>query len=254
MIWFISGISGYVCYGLYFQVFYQEHPEIIKMFNEADFNCVVSEIITGAKRGPDGSCSVVRNLREQLERSSTEIFPFFEACASEIRNNIAKNEASSASSSVGFGKASGSGATLLVDGFSYDLSVDDISNFLRKKVPNARNVLVPHDRETKSTNGMAFVELGSNANVRGVIKKLFKLKMGDRSLTIKEYKPRTNGRPSGGIWSWWELHTAVNRGSRSDNSQRGFGERRRGFGVRGRGGLVYNFGGSIIRRHPTIPR
>ena len=51
------------------------------MFNEADFKCVVSEIMTGAKRESGGSFPVVQKLREQLERSSTEIFPFFEACS-----------------------------------------------------------------------------------------------------------------------------------------------------------------------------
>ena len=243
------------------------------MFNENDFNFVVSEIMTGAKMGSDGSFSVVQKLREQLERSSTEIFPFFEACSSEIRNNTAKNEASSARASGGFGKdTGGGGVTLLVDGFPYDLSVDDIRNFLRKKVPNALNVLVPHDLVSKSTKGMAFVELGSHANVKSVIKKLWKLKMGDRSLRIIEYKPKNGGRPSGGTRGGFDGRDSCasfrNRnsgggfggdnsvagvigGGRSDNNQRdrGFGERRRGFGVRGRG-YALNFGGSIIRRQP----
>ena len=55
------------------------------MFNEADFKCAVLEIMTGAKKGPDGEFPVLQKLRDQLERSSTEIFPFFEACS---RNSI----------------------------------------------------------------------------------------------------------------------------------------------------------------------
>jgi len=51
------------------------------MFNEADFKCAVLEIMTGAKKGTDGEFPVLQKLRDQLERSSTEIFPFFEACS-----------------------------------------------------------------------------------------------------------------------------------------------------------------------------
>ena len=51
------------------------------MFNEADYKCAVSEIMTGTKKG---SFSVVQKLREQLERSSTEIFPFFAACSRKV--------------------------------------------------------------------------------------------------------------------------------------------------------------------------
>ena len=247
------------------------------MFNEADFNFVVSEIMTGAKMESDGSFSVVHKLREQLERSSTEIFPFFEACSSEIRNNAVKNEASSARSSDDFGKGSGGGgATLRVDGFPNDLSVGYIRNFLQKKVPNALNILVAKERAvSKLTRGMAFVELGSNENVQKVIKKLSKLKMGDRSLRIKECKPRKGGRPSdgtrggfdgtdfragfgnrnfGGGFGGDNSAAGVFGGGRSDNNQRdrGFGERRRGFGVRGRAYAI-NFGGSIIRRQPRQP-
>ena len=63
---------------------FQAHSKISEMFNEADFKCVVSEIMTGAKGGSDGSFPVVQKLREQLERSCTEIFPFFEACARKV--------------------------------------------------------------------------------------------------------------------------------------------------------------------------
>ena len=54
------------------------------MFNQADFKCAVSEIMIGATKGSDGSFPVVQKLRKQLERSSTEIFPFFEACSREV--------------------------------------------------------------------------------------------------------------------------------------------------------------------------
>ena len=51
------------------------------MFNEADYKCAVSEIMTGTKQG---CLSVIQKLRDQLERSSTEIFPFFEACSRKV--------------------------------------------------------------------------------------------------------------------------------------------------------------------------
>ena len=54
------------------------------MFNETDFKSAVSEIMIGSRKGTDGCFPVVQKLRDQLERSSTEIFPFFEACARKV--------------------------------------------------------------------------------------------------------------------------------------------------------------------------
>ena len=51
------------------------------MFNEADFKCAVSEIMIQAKKE---SFPVFQKLRDQLQRSSTEIFPFFEACLRKV--------------------------------------------------------------------------------------------------------------------------------------------------------------------------
>ena len=67
-----------------FSSLFQAHSKISEMFNEAHFKCVISEIMTGAKTGSNGSFSVVQKLRQQLERSSTEIFPFFEACSRKV--------------------------------------------------------------------------------------------------------------------------------------------------------------------------
>ena len=120
---------------------------------------------------------------------------------SEIRNKPAKNDASSASSGRGFGNPPGdSGATLFVGGLPYDVSEDDVRNFLQEKIPNAQNVRVPMDREKNSIKGIAFVELGSDADVTSVINQVFNLQWGDRNLKINEsIKPREIGRPLGGI-------------------------------------------------------
>ena len=60
------------------------HPKISELFDEADFKSAVLEIMTGTKGGSVGDFPVVEKLREQLERSSTEIFPFFEACSRKV--------------------------------------------------------------------------------------------------------------------------------------------------------------------------
>ena len=60
---------------------FQAHSKISELFNEADYKCAVLEIMMGAKKGSDSDFPVLQKLRTQLERSSTEIFPFFEACA-----------------------------------------------------------------------------------------------------------------------------------------------------------------------------
>ena len=57
---------------------FQAHSKINELFNEADFNCAVSVIMTGVS---DGRFPVVQKLREQLKWSETELFSFFEACS-----------------------------------------------------------------------------------------------------------------------------------------------------------------------------
>ena len=63
---------------------FQAHPKISELFDEADFKSAVLEIMTGAKCESVGDFAVVEKLREQHERSSTEIFPFFEACSRKV--------------------------------------------------------------------------------------------------------------------------------------------------------------------------
>ena len=84
---------------------------------------------------------------------------------SEIRNKPVKNDASSASSGGGFGNPGGSGTHLFVGCLPYDVSEDDVRMFLLEKIPTAQNVRVPMDRERNSIKGIAFVELGSDADV-----------------------------------------------------------------------------------------
>ena len=57
------------------------HSQIIETFKEADFKCAVSEIMIGAKKE---NFPVVEKLRDQLKRSLTEIFSFFEACSRNV--------------------------------------------------------------------------------------------------------------------------------------------------------------------------
>ena len=118
---------------------------------------------------------------------------------SEIRNNPVKN----ASSAGGIGKSSGSGnnsigATLFVGGLPYDVSEDEVRYFLEDKIPSALHVRVPFDREKNSIKGIAFVTLGSGADVTSVIKLVSNLEMCGRILKINESKPRETVRTSGG--------------------------------------------------------
>ena len=87
---------------------------------------------------------------------------------------------------------------MFVGGLPYGESVDEVRNFLQERIPNASNVRVPMDKEKNSIRGIAFVELGSGADVNSVINQVANLQMGDRTLKINESKPREGGRPSGG--------------------------------------------------------
>ena len=62
---------------------FPEHTKIFALFNEDIFKCAVSEIIIGPKNNPD-VFPLVKKLREQLDRSSTELLSFFEACTRKI--------------------------------------------------------------------------------------------------------------------------------------------------------------------------
>ena len=72
-------------YIIVFASLFQAHSKISEMFNETHFKCVVSDIITGAIKESHASFPFVQKLRERLERSSTEIFPFFEACSRRVQ-------------------------------------------------------------------------------------------------------------------------------------------------------------------------
>ena len=147
---------------------------------------------------------------------------------SEIRNKPAKNDAMSASSGGGFGDSGDSGATLFVGGLPFGVGEDDVRKFLQENIPNAQNVRVPIDRVDNSIKGIAFVELGSDADVNVVINQVSNLKMGGRSLKINQSVPKIIERP---------------RGSRG-----AFGGRNLG---RGRGG---NFSGGFGRGRFSDPR
>ena len=67
-----------------FEVHFEAHPKITEKFNEDHLRCAISEIIIGPKDNSDEVLLVIQKLREQLEQSSTEIFPFFEACSRKV--------------------------------------------------------------------------------------------------------------------------------------------------------------------------
>ena len=66
------------------KVRFEAHPKITEKFNEDHLRCAISEIIIGPKDNSDEVLLVIQKLRKQLEQSSTEIFPFFEACSRKV--------------------------------------------------------------------------------------------------------------------------------------------------------------------------
>ena len=67
----------------YLSSLFPEHSKICALFNEDIFKCAVTEIIIGPKNNSD-VFPLVHKLREQLERSSTELLSFLEACTRKI--------------------------------------------------------------------------------------------------------------------------------------------------------------------------
>ena len=66
------------------------HPKIQELFNKDDYKCAVYEIMVGQTKQineSDDVALVIQQLRDQLERSSTELFPFFETCEKEVQDN-----------------------------------------------------------------------------------------------------------------------------------------------------------------------
>ena len=142
----------------------------------------------------------------------------------------------------------GNGPTLFVSGLPFRLQVseDDVREFLQEKIPNAQNIRVPLNRVSKSIKGIAFVELGSDADVTSVISQVSNLQMGGRSLKINESKPRERARSPERASSRERARSPVGFGGLGgDNVDGGFGNRnfrggwggenfRRGFEGRGR--------------------
>ena len=160
---------------------------------------------------------------------------------SEIRNKSAKNDASSTSSGGGSGNPGDSGATLFVACLPYGVSADDVRKFLQEKIPNAQNVRVPTDRD-KNVKGIAFVELGSDADVTSIINQVSNLEMRGTNLRVNESIPREIGRPfyginrggsSGGGFGGGNFGGSLTRGYSGGGRGRGYGgwSSRRGYGV-----------------------
>ena len=71
-------------YDNYIEVGFEAHPKITEKFNEDHLRCAISEIMIGPKDNSDYVLVVIQKLRMQLEQSSTEIIPFFEACSRKV--------------------------------------------------------------------------------------------------------------------------------------------------------------------------
>ena len=102
---------------------------------------------------------------------------------------------------------------MFVGSLPFGVSEDEVRTFLQENIPNAQKVRVPMDRDKMEIKGMAFVELGSDADVTSVINQVSNLQMGGRPLKINESKPRISERPP--------------RGSRGGFSRGNFGARLR---------------------------
>ena len=94
-------------------------------------------------------------------------------------------------------RESGDGATLFVSGLPYDTTEEGIKEFLRDKIPNARNVRVPINRDGR-IKYMAFVRLIPGVNVQDVLRQVEGLEMNGRRLRINETQPREGERPGAG--------------------------------------------------------
>ena len=74
---------GSYCIVYFLSSLFPDHPKIVALFNEDIFKCAVSEIIIPPNNNSD-VFPLVQKLREQLERSSTDLLSFFEACTRKI--------------------------------------------------------------------------------------------------------------------------------------------------------------------------
>ena len=125
----------------------------------------------------------------------------------------------------------GNGATLIVSGLPYEVSEEEVRNFLHQKIPDVHRVHVAMDGcEIGTIKGYAYVQLRSDVDVTSVIDQVSDLRMGDRLLIVK---PRDRGIPFGG-------------GSFGDgNYSGGFGGGNSGFGLGSSGRRVNTAGGTL---------
>ena len=90
----------------------------------------------------------------------------------------------------------GNGATLIVSGLPYEVSEEEVRNFLHQKIPDVHRVHVALDGcEIGTIKGYAYVQLRSDVDVTSVIEQVSDLRMRDRLLIVK---PRNREIPFGG--------------------------------------------------------
>ena len=84
---------------------------------------------------------------------------------------------------------------MFVGGLPFGVGEDDVRKFLQENVPNAQKIRVPMNRLSNSIKGIAFVELGSDADNTSVISQASNLEMSGRPLKINESMPKVSKRP-----------------------------------------------------------
>ena len=85
---------------------------------------------------------------------------------------------------------------MFVGGLPFGVGEDDVRKFLQENIPNAQKIRVPMNRLSNSIKGIAFVELGPDADVTSVISQVSNLEMSGRPLKINESMPKVSKRPS----------------------------------------------------------
>ncbi len=83
--------------------------------------------------------------------------------------------------------------SIFVGNLSYDVSEDDLKEVFAE-YGTVKNVKMPRDRETGQKRGLAFVEMGSEAEEQEAIESLDQAEWMGRTLKVNKARPREQRR------------------------------------------------------------
>lgn len=156
---------------------------------DAQIKSMVWEILQSA------DYSAYENLQEQCSQDPEGAEDRIKELTDIVRKYLPRS-ADSAKTSSSSSASSGSGKKMYVGNLSYDTGEAELQEMF-EAYGTVQSAWVVTDRETGRSKGFGFVEMSTAAEMNSAIAALNGKRVGGRSLTVSEARPKTD-KPAGG--------------------------------------------------------